>query len=688
MLTSSAHDDLSVLRDHGLISQKELASLQAAGLVCVLDLLERFPRRYEDRRRFDHFPAQAGGEPVCLRAVVVDSTVRRFGGTRRSDEVLVESEGAGVFENAKLRCRWFNMPYVTKVLAAGHEIVLYGRVKEQAGSLIMDHPEFEIIAEDSRESVHLERVVPVYRNISGIAQRRLREIIFQILAEVDEASLLWLYTIDMSYPRAEAFREIHFPGELEQAEAARRYFALEEFFLIQLKVVWRRNQSKQQKGQIQGLESHLVEAFYAALPFKLTGAQQRSIKEIHADMLSGQPMQRLLQGDVGSGKTFVALVAALYAVGSGNQVALMAPTQILAEQHYQTFSHWLTPLGVQVILVTSARKESSMLELENSSESDAQSHSRAQVIVGTHALLYDDSLFSRLGLVIVDEQHKFGVEQRNRLIGMGEVPDVLAMTATPIPRTLTQTIYGDMDVSVIDAFPAGRGKIITGVRVKPKVSDVTRFIKDNLEKGRQAYIVYPLVEESESLSVGSAVVEVEKWRKRFSKYEVGLLHGKLAADQKEAVMESFRSGKVDVLVATSVVEVGVDVPNANIMIIYGAERFGLAQLHQLRGRIGRGEHKSYCVLVTEKKESEGADKLDVLAGTRDGFQIAEADLEMRGPGEVLGTQQSGLSHLKFPEFLASPDLVREARGLAQDLLQKDPKLLSYPDLAAQMSSGE
>ena len=680
MLTCSAHNDLSTLSDHGLVSLKELSSLQAAGLARVLDFLERFPKRYEDRRQFDHFPAQAGGDPVCIRAMVVDSSVRRFGGSRRSDEVLVESEGRGVFEEAKLRCRWFNMPYVTKVLAAGHEIVLYGRVKEQTGSLVMDHPEFEIIAEDSSESVHLERIVPVYRNISGITQRRLREIVFQVLAEVDETSLLWHYDIDTSYPRVEAFREIHFPKELEEAEAARRYFALEEFFLIQLNVVWRRNRHKQRKGQVQGERSHLVEAFYTALPFELTVAQQRSIEEIHNDMLSTQPMQRLLQGDVGSGKTFVALVAALYAVDSGNQVALMAPTQILAEQHYQTFSHWLTSLGVQVTLVTSSRKESSMLELENSS--------RAQVVVGTHALLYDDSLFSQLGLVIVDEQHKFGVEQRNRLIEMGEVPDVLAMTATPIPRTLTQTIYGDMDVSVIDEFPAGRGKIITGVRVKPKVSDVTRFIKESLEKGRQAYIVYPLVEESESLSVGSAVVEVEKWRKRFSKYEVGLLHGKLAADQKEAVMESFRIGKVDVLVATSVVEVGVDVPNANIMIIYGAERFGLAQLHQLRGRIGRGEHKSYCVLVTEKKELDEANKLEVLASTRDGFQIAEADLTMRGPGEVLGTQQSGLSHLKFPEFLASPELVREARELAQALLEKDPELRAHPDLAAQMSMGE
>ena len=408
----------------------------------------------------------------------------------------------------------------------------------------------------------------------------------------------------------------------------------------------------------------MLGAFYQSLPFDLTGAQKRSIREIIADMRTPRPMNRLLQGDVGSGKTFVAMAAMLMAIDSGCQAALMAPTQILAEQHFLTFRRWLEPLGVRVILRTGNREEASHLELDG----------EAQMIIGTHALLYDDTMFRDLGLVVIDEQHKFGVAQRASLIRRGVVPDVLVMTATPIPRTLTMTIYGDLDVSLLDEKPPGRGRIVTAVRIGAKQTDVTAFVKEQLGLGHQAYLVYPLVEESETLKAESATEAFEKWRKRLSAHEVGLIHGKLRPEEKEEVMRGFRECRIQALVSTTVIEVGVDVPNATVMILHHAERFGLAQLHQLRGRIGRGGHKGYCVLLTDGKNPDGLEKLRVLEQTADGFEIAEADLRLRGPGDVLGTLQSGLSDLRFVDFLADTALLREARALADRVLAEDPHL--------------
>jgi ATP-dependent DNA helicase RecG len=376
------------------------------------------------------------------------------------------------------------------------------------------------------------------------------------------------------------------------------------------------------------------------------------------------PMNRLLQGDVGAGKTFVAMAAMLMAVDSGCQAALMAPTQILAEQHFLTFRRWLKPLPVRIALRTGNRDETNHLELEGP----------PQIVIGTHALLYDEKLFDDLGLVVIDEQHKFGVAQRSKLIDRGVVPDVLVMTATPIPRTLTMTVYGDLDVSLLDEKPPGRGKVVTALREGANQKDVTKFVKDQLAAGHQAYLVYPLVEESELIKVESATEAYEKWRKRLGGYQVGLMHGRLAPEEKEEVMRRFREGEIHALVATTVIEVGVDVPNATVMILHHAERFGLAQLHQLRGRIGRGGEKGYCILLTDGKNPEAMDKLRVLERTGDGFEIAEADLRLRGPGDVLGTRQSGLNDLRFTDFLADTTLLREARALAERALQEDPQL--------------
>ena len=646
------------------LKPKEVLALTAAGMRRLGDLLDHLPRRYEDRRRFDSFPATGGGEPMCIRGMVLDVR-KRFGGRARFLEAVIsDSSGRAGMGPATVTCRWFNMPYLSNVLAAGQDVILHGKPKEIQGRIYFDHPEFEVIKEGDGSSIHLERIVPIYRNIPGIHQKRLREILHESLTEVNPDELCVSHETDPTYPRHEAYREVHFPESFEHAEAARRYFALDEFFKLQLKVVWRRAQHRRREGRILGKRMALLREFHEALPFELTEAQKRSIREIIGDMREPHPMNRLLQGDVGSGKTFVAMAAMLLAVDSGVQAALMAPTQILAEQHFLTFQKWLEPLGVRVALRTADRREGTHMELEGD----------AQILIGTHALLYDDELFADLGLVVIDEQHKFGVMQRGKLVERGKTPDVLVMTATPIPRTLTMTVHGDLDVSILDERPPGRGKMVTALRVKPKQAEVTKFVKEQLDSGRQAYLVYPLVEESDALKVESATAAHERWAKRLAKYEVGLLHGKLGPDEKEEVMKLFREGDTDVLVCTSVIEVGVDVANANLMIIHHAERFGLAQLHQLRGRIGRGAHTSYCVLLSDGKSEEGMEKLGVMEKTSDGFVIAEEDLRLRGPGDVLGTMQSGLGEFRFPDFLADTALIREARALAESVIEEDPGL--------------
>lgn len=657
----SARNDLASLP---LLPAREVAALAVAGFHTAEEVLEHFPKRYEDRRRFDAFPNQPSPDAVCLRGTVIDASLKHFGPGRGFYEAIVMDGAGGVFGSGKITCRWFNMPFIQKLVAVGHEVSVYGKVKDSNGRLIIDHPEFEILRDDDKASIHLERIVPIFRNISGIAQRRLREIIHLLLLQTDPITLSAAYDVDGGSTRAQAFKDVHFPGAMEQANAARRRFALEEFFALQLNVVWRRSRHGEQAGRVLGMRTSYLKRFYTSLPFDLTGAQKRSIKEVLADMRIARPMNRLLQGDVGSGKTFVAMAAMLLAIDSGCQAALMAPTQILAEQHYLTFQRWLEPLGIRIALRTGNRDETNHLENDGT----------PQIIIGTHALLYDSVAFRDLGLVVIDEQHKFGVAQRASLIRQGVVPDVLVMTATPIPRTLTLTIYGDLDVSLLDEKPPGRGRIITAVRVAAKQTDVTKFVKDQLAQGRQAYLVYPLVEESETLKAESATEAFEKWKKRLTAHEVGLIHGKLRPEEKEAVMRRFREGEIAALVSTTVIEVGVDVPNASVMILHHAERFGLAQLHQLRGRIGRGGHKGYCILLTDGRNPEAMEKLKVLEQTSDGFEIAEADLRLRGPGDVLGTVQSGLSELRFTDFLADTALLREARALADQVFAEDPHL--------------
>lgn len=647
-----------------LLPEREVTALAAAGYLTVVQVIGHLPKRYEDRRRFDAFPIQPSPEAVCLRGTVIDASMKHLGSHHRYYEAVIIDGSGGVFGSGKITCRWYNMPFVQKIVASGQEVCVYGKVKDVKGRLIIDHPEFEVLRDVDEESIHLERIVPIYKNISGISQRRLREIIHLLLCQIEPATLELSCVLNNVLTKVVAYRDVHFPEAIDSAKAARRQFALEEFFLLQLNVLWRRSRYREQTGRELGKRTAYLKQFYASLPFDFTGAQKRSIKEILVDLRSQRPMNRLLQGDVGSGKTFVAMATMLLAIDSGCQAALMAPTQILAEQHYLTFKQWLDPLGIKIALRTGNRNEVNHLEFQG----------EPQIIIGTHALLYDPVSFRDLGLVVIDEQHKFGVAQRASLIKQGIVPDVLVMTATPIPRTLTMTIYGDLDVSLLDEKPPGRGKIITAIRVAAKQTDVTKFVKDQLNQGRQAYLVYPLVEESETLKAESATEAYGKWQKRLGNQTVGLIHGKLRPEEKEMVMRRFREGEIAALVSTTVIEVGVDVPNASVMILHHAERFGLAQLHQLRGRIGRGGHKGFCVLLTDGKNPESMEKLKVLEQYSDGFEIAEADLRLRGPGDVLGAMQSGLSDLRFADFLADTVLLREARTLAEQVLAEDPNL--------------
>ncbi len=662
-------------------------SLAAGGFLTVGDVLTHFPARYEDRTAFDGWPDAFAdsGPPLCLHGVVTDVQLKRAGPGRPFAVVtLAPPDGAptpgleGLHAFAQpLSLRWFNMPFIAKSFAADQELIVYGQPKAQkTGGLVIDHPEFEILHDtpSSEAFIHLQRLAPIYAAREGVPQKSLRRAAFQLLENLaDDAvpNLLPSPSPNSEFApltRARALRAIHFPASLAAKNLARRYLALEEFFLLQIQVLRRRQRWDSLAAANLGGPGLLLNQWLHSLPFPLTTAQLRSIAEIRADLASARPMNRLLQGDVGSGKTFVALAAILLAVESGCQAALMAPTQILAEQHYLHFRRHLDPLGLRIGLRTASRKEDGFDPLASPSSP------LPQILIGTHALLHGHSELPNLGLAVIDEQHKFGVQQRARLAKQGAAPHVLVMTATPIPRTLTMTVYGDLDVSLLNELPAGRRPITTAVRLQPDPAQIASFLKDQFDQGRQAYLVYPLIDESDSLALQAATKEHLAWQKRLAPHPVGLLHGRLPPDQKEAVMQSFRANHFAALVSTSVIEVGVDVPNASVMIIFEPERFGLAQLHQLRGRIGRGPHKSFCILAASGKNAPALQRLHTLAATTDGFAIAEADLLLRGPGDLLGTAQSGLANLVLGDLIRDSALVRLARRLAANLLASDPSL--------------
>ena len=870
------------LEDSSWIPRPRLLALRRLGIETTEDLLTHFPRRHEDRTEFPQFPREETNTPVCLCGEVIKTSLRRFGGWKKIFEATLEESQPNALSEP-LVCRWFNLHYVQKMIATGQRIVVFGRPRLRGKRICIDHPEFEVIENDEEISIHFRRITPIYPATEGLSQRVLRGIIYRVLQESPDAE--WQPIAPPSLvlgERSDAIRAIHFPGSWEARDAAREHLVLSEFFAMQMLIASRRFESSARGGQAHCGSGALLDKFLKALPFELTAAQRKVVSEIRRDLAANYPMNRLLQGDVGSGKTVVAIAAMLLAAEAGYQAAFMAPTQILAEQHYDVLRRWLDPLGVHIALRTAARQEESgplplfaqnaqppgsarlqragdgilpsrtlvdsesiptaqysprrlphfekpwaiyavtittaqrrtltpqartivlnawrqfhntryelfaicimpdhvhavfqpwpknesshektkfwsLTELMRSlksftareinraeqqtgavweketfdrfirSDSDltekfhyilrnpwdagvakqneeypwiwtaddevraskssspqnaatstlqacaAQTLARdePQIIVGTHALLYESVSFSNLGLAVIDEQHKFGVAQRARLTAREAAPDVLVMTATPIPRTLTMTIYGDLDVSTIDEMPKNRGNIVTAVRETSKLGEVLSFLRTQLEKGRQLYVIYPLIDESDKLDAKAAAAEYELWRERLHPFRCELLHGRLPTPEKQQIMDRFRGGNTNALISTTVLEVGVDVPNATMMLIENAERFGLAQLHQLRGRIGRGEHKSYCILLSSSRTEEASAKLAVLERTTNGFEVAEADWELRGPGDLLGTAQSGLPALKIGDLKRDAGLMRHARAAAMSIFEKDPRL--------------
>ena len=651
--------------------------LESKGLISVEDLLSYAPFRYEDRSNVKPIAQLAPGEMATVIAEVQSAHLRGF---RRRNLGLFEA----IFRDAsnqRLLAKWFHGGYLADRFLPGVRVSLYGKVEldNYTGDLLIMHPEFEILSADDSDgdaALHTGRIVPVYEAAGKVTTRALRSLMHRVLESVEplrdhlpaslreRQKLLDLWT---------AIRALHFPGPHADVRMLNAYrtpahwrLIFEEFFWLECGLSLKRSKARLQPGIAFELNERVREKIKAMLPFKPTGAQKRVLKEIAGDMQAPHPMSRLLQGDVGSGKTLVAAEAAVIAIENGYQAAVLAPTEILAAQHYFYFRNLFHKMGYVPVLLTgsaTAREKSQLKKL--------MAQGLAQVGIGTHALIEEDVEWKNLGLAIVDEQHRFGVMQRLRLVSKGKHPDVLVMTATPIPRTLALTIYGDLDISIIDEMPPGRRPIQTKHVTDDRVESVYSFLKQQIAKGRQAYVVYPVIEETEAMKAAQQMHQ-HLSQKVFPDLRVGLLHGRLKADDKESVMEQFRRGELDILVSTTVIEVGVDVPNATVMVIEQAERFGLAQLHQLRGRVGRGAEQSYCILVTGKLGEGARERIRTMVESNDGFYIAEMDLKLRGPGEFFGTRQSGLPALRIANIIRDKELLEVARSEAQAFIANPP----------------
>jgi ATP-dependent DNA helicase RecG len=661
------------------IGPARAAMLEAKGLKVVEDLLAYVPFRYEDRSNLKSISQLAPGEMATVMAEVRSA---KLAGFKRRSLGLFEARFSDA-SRAILIGKWFHGGYLANVLAEGMKVSLFGKVEydSYSGEMTMLHPEFEILAGEDDEgeaALHTGRVVPIYEAVSKMTTRVLRSLVYRVLESLDpQEDLLPPYLRQrLKMPdRWTALRGTHFPepnadlrllNQFRTPEQFRLIF--EEFFWLECGIALKRSKARTLPGIAFAINDRVRAQVKAMLPFKPTEAQKRVIKEIAEDMQAPRPMNRLLQGDVGSGKTIVAAEAAVIAIENGYQVAVLAPTEILAAQHGFYFRQILSPLGYVSALLTGSFTSREKTQLKK-----LIAQGLIHVVIGTHALLEKDVEFHKLGLAIVDEQHRFGVLQRLGLVQKGVHPDVLVMTATPIPRTLAMTLYGDLDVSVIDQLPPGRKPVITKHATVDRVEQVYSFLKKQIDEGRQAYVVYPVIEESETQAMKAAQQMYEHLsREVFPQIPVGLIHGRLGGNEKEAVMQRFKQGETKILVSTTVIEVGVDVPNATVMLIEQAERFGLAQLHQLRGRVGRGAAQSYCVLVTEKMNDAARERIRTLVESTDGFHIAEMDLRLRGPGEFFGTKQSGLPSLRVANILRDTEILEIARREAVDFVAHPP----------------
>lgn len=647
---------------------EKLARLNAE---TVWQLLNVYPRRYDDYTLMKPIKDLVYGEQVTIIGTIWETRARRT----RTNQVVVQSiisDGT-----ANIQATWFNQNWLVDKLKAGMQIVLSGKVDQYLGRMVFNSPEWEPLEMDP---LRTRRIVPVYPLTDGLTAKKMRDV-------MNTAVTRWARHIPDPLPESirqkldfytlsQAVAQVHFPYDQDSLHHARQRIIFDELFLLQLGMQGQRHKWQAHPGIPLPIDGAVLEQFKSSLPYELTGAQKRVVDEFATDMSQGTPMNRLLQGDVGAGKTVVAAAAMIIAAKAGKQAALMAPTEILAEQHYAGLSQLLAPLGIETVLLTGSTSAAEKAQIYTDLASG-----KAQVAIGTHALIQEAVIFDNLALAVIDEQHRFGVDQRQALRDKGAEtaagkpnPHLLVMSATPIPRTLALSLYGDLDLSVLDEMPPGRQEIKTRWLRHSERERAYAFIRGQIEQGRQAFIIYPLVEESDKIEAKAAVEEFERLQNEvFPNLKLGLVHGRLKSDEKEAAMRAFYSGETHILVATSVIEVGVDVPNSTVMLIEGANRFGLAQLHQFRGRVGRGEHQSYCVLISDAETAVAEERLRALEQTNDGFVLAEKDLEIRGPGEFFGRRQSGLPELKLASLL-DMNMLQLAQTEAVALFAADPML--------------
>ncbi|HRT27078.1 MAG TPA: ATP-dependent DNA helicase RecG [Syntrophales bacterium] len=660
------------------VGPKTAALLEKKGVRTVEDLLYFAPIRYEDRRRIDRVSEITETRRAVVVGVVRKASAVYYRRVRVFEAVVDDGSGQVVL-------KWFrgNDSYLRWSFRPGRKIIFFGELKVSPFGKEMAHPDFETIDEGiDDENLHFGRSVPVYSETEGLQQKQLRRVVRNALDTFSQCvgspipaeirSRRGLADIPS------ALKDIHFPAidadvglYNERKSLAHRSLVFDELFFFQLALALKKGVRDRAPGIAFRRRGKLVESFFGMLPFELTAAQRRVFDEVEKDMSDGRPMQRLLQGDVGCGKTVIAMAAVLRAVENGYQGAVMAPTEILAVQHHQNMRRWAEPLGLRIGLLTGSLSKKDRLDTL-----DRVASGRLDIVIGTHALIQDHVSFKGLGLVVIDEQHRFGVAQRQKFTEKGANPDVLVMTATPIPRTLAMTVYGDLDVSVIDEMPRGRARVKTKVFSERQRDRVYEIVRSEVAKGGQAFVVYPLVAGSETLDLRDATrMAGHLQRDVFPGFRVGLVHGRMKGEEKERIMSEFSGGGLDILVSTTVVEVGIDVPQASLMVIEHAERFGLSQLHQLRGRVGRGNRRSYCILMASSTGTKvSSRRLRVMEETNDGFLVAEEDLAIRGPGEFMGTRQSGLPEFRVANIFRDLGIMDEAREDAFSVIERDPGL--------------
>jgi ATP-dependent DNA helicase RecG len=640
----------------------------------IADLIYHFPRRYEDRRHLLPISKLKINQYQTLEGKIITTGLRY---TRKGPAIFEAVVGD---ETGNLLAIWFNQPYLKDKFSIGDKVILYGKVEAKKGRLVIVNPEYELMDEvQFKDSIHTGRIVPIYPLTSGISQRQLRTV---IKGAID----LYAYEVPEILPSdlrhrlklvhiSAALKNIHFPKNEDFYLKARKRLVFDEFFLIEVINAYTKKKIKNRLRGIKHRNKRQIDKLFSSLvPFELTPSQKKVIEEIKEDMIRPKPMYRLLQGDVGSGKTIIAFYAVLLSILNGYQTAFMVPTEILAEQHFFLFKKMLSKLPYKAILVKGKIPDRERTKIYKEIQ-----EKKVDVIIGTHALIQQGIKFKKLSLCIIDEQHKFGVLQRKALKEKGINPDILVMTATPIPRTLSMVLYSDMDLSVIKELPPGRKPITTWWVTERKRIDAYNFIKKEIQdKGKQAYIVYPIIEKSQSLDLRDATRMYKHLKDDiFKEFKVGLIHGRLSSRQKESIMRDFKAGKINILISTIVIEVGIDIANASIMLIEHAERFGLAQLHQLRGRVGRGDFKSYCILVSDTKTQDAKSRLNAMIKCQDGFEIAERDLKIRGPGEVFGVRQHGFPEFKIADLERDLKILELAKKEAFSLIDSDP-LLNWP----------